>query len=125
MIEGVVNSDREAVITIRVWGENGREQEFVAIVDTGFTGSLTLPPDVIERLRLAWMEMGEAVLGDGNEVAFDVYSVNVLWDGELISIAVDESDSVPLVGMELMEGFHISIEDKDGGSVKIEKMEGR
>ncbi len=47
MITGKVNSRREATIRLRVLDANGREQEVEAILDTGFTGSLTLPLSVV------------------------------------------------------------------------------
>ncbi len=35
---------------------------------------------------------------------------------------IDESDSEPLVGMALMDGFCIPSEDVDGGLVQIERI---
>jgi len=122
VIEGTVNAGREPVISIWIRDDNGREHEYAAIVDTGFTGWLTLPLQIIQHLRLIWREFGEAVLADGSEVDFDVYEATVLSDGELVRIRGDESDSEPLVGMELMDGFSIFIEDTDGGAVEIERM---
>ena len=42
MIKGVVKSD-EARIHLKVWGKRGLGREVHAIVDTGYSGSLTLP----------------------------------------------------------------------------------
>ena len=64
MITGTVNADREPVVRIRVRDRNGRNHEFAAIVDTGFTGSLTLPLNVITALGLPWKELSEATLAD-------------------------------------------------------------
>lgn len=44
-----------------------------AIVDTGFNGWLSVPPDSIARLNLTWKRRGRAILGDGSECVFDVY----------------------------------------------------
>ena len=122
MIRGTVNADREAVVQIRVRDVHGREHEFAAIVDTGFTGSLTLPRDVIIALALPWQELGSAILADGREVFSDVYEGTVLWDGRATAISVDESESEPLIGMELMSGFRILIENVEGGLVQIEQI---
>ena len=43
MITGVAQSD-EARIRLKVKGLRGREQEVEAVIDTGYTASLTLPP---------------------------------------------------------------------------------
>ena len=115
MITGTVNADREPVVRIWLHDVNGQEQECVAIVDTGFTGWLTLPPDLITALGLSWKELGAATLADGSQILFDVYEATVVWDGQVVAISVDESDSEPLIGMALMDSFRILIEDMDGG----------
>ena len=122
MITGTVNADREPVIRIRVHDVNGHERHRAAVVDTGFTGWLTLPPDFIMALGLFWKELGAAILADGSQVLFDVYEASVVWDGQVVAISVDESNSEPLVGMALMDGFRILIEDVDGGLVQIERI---
>jgi predicted aspartyl protease len=52
-----------------------------AIIDTGYTGFLTLPPSTIAELNLPWRGSEEGILGDGNTQMFDVYSAKVIWDG--------------------------------------------
>ena len=122
MITGYVNADREPVVSIRVHDISGAVHNLAAIVDTGFTGWLTLPPDVIAALGLPWNELGEAILADGSQVLFDVYEAAIEWDGSVISISIDESDSEPLIGMALMDGFRILRVDVDGGPVEIKRM---
>ncbi len=122
MISGSVNADREPVVSIRVHDISGATYDLAAIVDTGFTGWLTLPPDLIAALGLPWKELGEAILADGSQVLFNVYEAAIEWDGSVITISIDESDSEPLIGMALMDGFRILIEDLDGGLVEIERI---
>ena len=121
MITGTVNADREPIIRITVRDVNGQEQEREAVVDTGFTGWLTLPPAFITALGLPWKELGTAILADGSQIYFDVYEATVIWDGQPITFFVDESDSDPLVGMALMYGYDIFIENVDGGSVTLQR----
>ena len=51
MITGVVQSG-EGRIRLKVKGRQGREQEVEAVIDTGYTASLTLPPALINALGL-------------------------------------------------------------------------
>jgi hypothetical protein len=51
MIVGIVQR-REALIRLTVRGFRGRQQEIEAVVDSGYTGWLTLPPSAIARLNL-------------------------------------------------------------------------
>ncbi len=52
MIEGTVNENYEAIIHLTLRGVAGEKHEIEAIIDTGFTGHLTLPMTLIDRLAL-------------------------------------------------------------------------
>jgi hypothetical protein len=54
-------SYREAIINVVISGSRGQEQEIEAIVDTGFTGSLSLPPAMIAALGLPFRRRGRAL----------------------------------------------------------------
>ncbi|MDE0077707.1 MAG: hypothetical protein OXO50_09320 [Caldilineaceae bacterium] len=54
MIEGRVNANDEAMIHLVLRGFAGEEQTVEAIIDTGFTGYLTLPAALIAWLGLSW-----------------------------------------------------------------------
>ena len=51
MITGVVQAAEER-IRLKVKEPRGREQEIQAVIDTGYTASLTLPPALIQALGL-------------------------------------------------------------------------
>jgi len=78
MITGIVNADREPIIQIKIRDANGQEHQRDAVVDTGYTGWLTLPPDVVGTLGLTWRDRGGGILADGSEALFDVYSATSL-----------------------------------------------
>ena len=123
MIEGLVNSDYEAVITLSVRGPTGREREIDAVVDTGFNSFLTLPPELVEELGLPFAMQGYAILADGQEASFDVYGATVLWDGQPRYVDTYVVDAAPLVGMMLLARHDLNVEVADGGRVVIQAME--
>lgn len=57
MIVGVVNANREATIRLTVRSANGQEHAIEAIIDTGFTGFLTLPSTLIASMRGTFQEV--------------------------------------------------------------------
>ena len=65
MITGFIKSD-EARIRLKVMGRRGREQEVEAIIDSGYSGALTLPPALIAMLGLRWRSVDRATLADGS-----------------------------------------------------------
>ena len=122
MITGIVNADFEAIISLSICGSDGKVYTQDAIVDTGFNGWLSLPPDLIEQLNLKWKRRGRAILGDGSECVFNVYEAIVVLDGDYLTIPIDEADSEPLVGMSLMEGYQFMVQVFEGGKVEILKV---
>lgn len=122
MITGIVNADFEPIIPLSVRGSDGMVYTQDAIVDTGFNGWLSLPPDLIAQLNLRWKRRGRAILGDGSECVFNVYEAVVVWDRDLLTIPVDEADSEPLVGMSLMEDYQLTVQVFEGGCVELSKV---
>ena len=120
MIQGVVNAALEALVTLTVQGPTGQNREIEAVVDTGFSGFLTLPTDLVRELGLLYQYRGRAILADGSEAFFHVYDVNVLWDNRLMRIETDAADTTPLVGMRLLDRHDLSIQVRDGGRVVIQ-----
>ncbi len=118
MIFGFVHN-REAIVQLAVVGDQQEKQGIRAVIDTGFTGSLTLPPTIIANLELTWFTQQEGFLGDGSRKTFDVYRGTVIWDGQLRVIEINASDTAPLVGMTLLEGFELRVQAYEGGSVAI------
>lgn len=120
MIQGEVNAAYEPVITLTVQGPSGQTQDLEAVVDTGFTGFLTLPPEVIAESGLALVGTSRATLADGSEVTFNVYRVTVLWDGQPRFTWADAADTTPLVGMRLLDRHNLNIDVEDHGRVVIQ-----
>ena len=123
MIEGVVNAAYEAVVVLVVQGSSGQAREIEAIIDTGFTGFLTVTPALAAELELSLEGASRATLADGSEVTFDVYDVAVLWDGQPKYVLADAADTTPLVGMRMLDRHNLNIDVEDGGRVVIQAKE--
>jgi clan AA aspartic protease len=119
MIVGNVTADLEAIVRLTVQGPAGQQDDIDAVIDTGFDGWLTLPPELIAQLGLAWDRRGRATLGDGTDCYFDVYEGVVLWDGQPRPTFVDEADTIALAGMSLLKSFKLTIEVRTQGQVTI------
>jgi len=64
VITGVVTAKREATIPFSVRGPTGQMTEIESVIDTGFTGLLTLPIAIVRSLDLPWRGQAQAMLGD-------------------------------------------------------------
>ncbi len=123
MITGRVQSS-EARIRLKVKGSRGRERQIEAIIVTGYTDWLTLPPDIVAALGLRWQSLDRAMLADGSECLFDVYVGKVIWDGKERRLLVDESDADSLVGMALLRGCEMEMQVRSRGKVTIKRLDG-
>lgn len=121
MITGVVQG-LEARIRLRVCGPGGCEKEIDAVIDTGYTSSLSLTPALVRSLGLPWDEVGKGTLADGSVCIYDIYQATVVWDRKVIPIFIDEIDSEPLVGMSLLDGFELRVEVRPQGKVIIKRL---
>jgi clan AA aspartic protease len=119
MITGTVNADIEAVIQLVVVGPTRQQRTIDGVIDSGFSGDLTLPTAVIAWLGLTWLGREPGILADGSTDLFDVYSAVVLWDGSSRSVEVEAADTQPLVGMNLLHRHSLYMEIVDGGPVQI------
>ena len=120
MIEGIVNADLEAIVTVAVSGPAGQVRDVEAVIDTGFNGLLTLPSALVGELGLPYLTRSRATLANGSEDICDVHGATVLWDGQPKHVRVDAAETTPLIGMALLESNSLHVNVRSGGRVLIE-----
>jgi clan AA aspartic protease len=122
MMQGVVNLRCEATLTVVVGNSNRKLEAFNTVIDTGFSGFLSLPSSIITSLSLPWSASDIVTLGDGSETLFDLYTAIVIWDGQYREIYIAESETEPLLGMALLYGYRLQVDAVEGGLVKVEAL---
>jgi clan AA aspartic protease len=118
MMQGYVNKNCEATILVVV-RNNDKLKSMNAVIDTGFTGFLSLPNDIITELDLPWGYRDRGTLGDGSEVLFDIYDAVAIWDGKSQEIEVNSAETDPLIGMSMLRGYRLQVDTIEGGLVII------
>jgi clan AA aspartic protease len=121
MMQGYVNTGYEAVISL-VIKHNNKLKSINAVIDTGFTGFLSLPQSIIDELALPWSYSDFATLGDGSETLFDVHNATIIWDGKFQEIEINSADTDPLLGMKMLRGFRLQVDTVQGSLVTIEAL---
>ncbi len=119
MIQGVVNARYESVVRLRVRGPAGAVSDVDAIVDSGFTASLTLPMPLVTALGLVRQSGGTAVLADGSSRQFDIFDAEVEWGASWRAVLVSAVGNEALLGMRMMSGHKLTVEVVPGGLVQI------
>ena len=121
MMQGYVNQNYEAMLSLVV--RNGDKlKSITAVIDTGFTGFLSLPIATIRELELSWSYRDRATLGDGSEVLFDIYDGMVIWGGKYREIEINAAETEPLIGMSLLRGYRLQVDTVQGGLVTISEL---
>ncbi|MGH2585158.1 MAG: clan AA aspartic protease [Dehalococcoidia bacterium] len=92
------------------------------VVDTGFTGFLTLPPAAVARLELPFFSTIAADLADGSTVYVAVHIATIDWDGEERDVEVLATGARPLLGTLLLDGHELSVRFTEGGRVSIDAL---
>jgi clan AA aspartic protease len=97
-------------------------KSITAVIDTGFTGFLSLPIATIRELELSWSYRDRATLGDGSEVLFDIYDGMVIWGGQYREMEINAAETEPLIGMSLLRGYRLQVDTVQGGLVTISEL---
>lgn len=122
MITGEVDRFLDARIPLSIVSAEGTDHSIAAVIDTGFNGFLTLPPNLIDELHAYFIAYGRVILADGEEKLVQIYEITLLWDGEPITVETDAADTEPLVGMAMMDGYKLEIAVQASGTVTLKKM---
>lgn len=122
MIVGRVDPRRRCLVSLDVRGPDGQQQTVEFQVDTGFSGPILLPLEVVNRLGLPETEGVMMRLADGSRVDAPRYLAQVVWDGVEKTVAIPASGRQPLLGTGLLDGHRLNAAIKPGGRVTIKPL---
>ena len=120
MLGNVMNLHALLSVGFRLEDDSHSEQEF--IIDTGFTGFLTLPMSLIDEMGLVFRHHTPASLADGSEIQIPVYDATILWEGSDLEVRVLGTGMRPLLGTALLKNHSLFVQFADLGTVEIEQM---
>ena len=121
MIRGRVNQRLEPVVNVSILDDHDIAHSFEFILDTGFSGQLSLPSDVINRLGLYYSGQRAVSMADGFAHNVDVFTARVLLHENWRPVFVIRLDSFPLLGMRSLLGCTLSMNVYAGGRVVVEE----
>ena len=119
-MEGYVSADRlEPRITVNILDYRGTVVPIEVVVDTGFTGYLTLPIETINALRLERTRHRTMRLADGRPRRLPAYLAQVIWHGNPVTVSAPVVSGAPLIGMSLLWNSDVTIAARENGRVTI------
>ena len=117
-IAGTVLAGEPAVDLVFVT-PGGSRLTRLAVVDTGFDGTLTLPPLLFAKLAGTPTLTRRITVADGRAVQCDAAVVRVEWCGTLRKVLAVRLGRGAVIGMALLAGHRLTIDAADGGAVTI------
>ena len=127
MISGQVIAARdggtglEPRVPLDILGSDGAFRSVSAVVDTGFTGMLTLPEPVASDLRLFRLGEQEITLADGRSQLRRTCRAELLWHGQPVTLRAFVMGDQPMIGTALLTPCRLTIDLWHGGAVIIEE----
>jgi clan AA aspartic protease len=121
MMNGIVTG-LQARLEVLLILDNDSMVGVECVIDTGFEGFLTLPPDMVQNYGLAYLGPIDASLADNSSIVTHVYEGVILWNGMERSIPVLAMGNFPLIGTALLKGSHLSIDFCDEGIVTVDEI---
>ena len=121
MIVGQVNEFGPAIL-LKVFGAGaatGMELGVSAIVDTGFSEEVSLPPDLVAALALPYDRDDRIELANGRFINVPIHEARIEWDGQTRTAYIHALENTPAIGMGLLRGCHVSMDGDIGGQVTI------
>ncbi len=111
-MRGFIDADLQAVVPLTVTrGTRTETVEF--IIDTGFSGFLSVSPAMVERFNRPVGGIQQGVTADGRIGFFEVVDVSILWHGRAQIFEAQVLDE-PLIGTRLLHLQHVSMDWKPG-----------
>jgi predicted aspartyl protease len=117
MTTGFFTADGEPALALEVRGLEG-SRSVEAVIDTGYNGGLTLPPDWIEAMGLREFGEENVVLADGSLKSIPTYLGYAILEEEAHEVVVAEAPS-PLAGTALLWGFSLYVEFEPNGLIEV------
>ena len=106
------------VVQVELRGRDGRSVFVDAVLDTGFTGTISIPIGVIRELGIVRRRRETFVLADGSTSESSVYDGSVRFAGSWFETDIFSTHYIPTVGMRLLYGANISFDAVPDGDIE-------
>jgi clan AA aspartic protease len=101
---GIVNDRLELTLPVEFIGPNGKSLTVQAVIDTGYTGYISIPTSMAIELEPEWAGTSTGYLADGSPHNFDEYETRLTWQGMGVQLTIEAGTPQVLIGMRLLYG---------------------
>ena len=110
----------EARISVAVAGPSLEFWEVEAVIDTGFSGWLTLPEVTIREMNLPAYRIQQMRIDNNRTILMTTFRAVAEWQGRQIDILVYQTENPrPLLGTAMLEHCRLTVDMQEGGPVVV------
>ena len=123
MITGRVDTDWQAIVPLVAKHREPTKPDATIdfLIDTGFTGYLSLPPDWVQKLGLRVVDVQRGMTADGRVGYFETVDVGILWHGQPQLIRAQVLDE-PLIGTRLLRSHQAHLRWVAGTTFELHRV---
>ena len=121
MIAGTVRDEIELIVPLELVDAADQRQRIDFVLDSGFTGFLSLSSALVRQLGLSSRGIQKGLLADGTASIFRLVTVNVIWNGSLRTIEAQILGE-PLIGTRMLKGCELRAKFELNGEVAISEL---
>ncbi|RLS51939.1 MAG: clan AA aspartic protease [Planctomycetota bacterium] len=122
MMTGWIDADCQAIVPLAVKhrGSFAPDASIEFLIDTGFTGYLSIPSAWVDRFGLSVIDIQRGITADGRAVYFETVDVTILWHDEPRVIRAQVLEE-PLIGTRLLRSNQATIRWESGSTFEIHR----
>ncbi len=113
---------QQAIMPVTLRLPNGSFLEISFVVDTGFTGVVTLPLEWALAWQLPYVGLQSANLANDAEVELPIYAVTMRWQGVEREVRLLATGKRPLLGAALLEDHELLVQFRENGLVTLDDL---
>ena len=99
--------------------------EVEVVIDTGFSGWLTLPEVAIRELNLRLYQNRQVRIANDQVIWMPTFEAVAQWQGRQIDILVYQTENPrPLLGTAMLEHCRLTVDMQEGGPVAVTPLGG-
>ncbi len=118
-IEGRCNTALELILELHVINDQQQAILVDAVIDTGFSGAVSVPKAVVDQLNLVFARRVVGNLADGSTTLVELYFARLLCGERLVDTEIAAAGTQALIGVQFLAGQRLTADFVLDGSVKL------
>ena len=110
VIEGECNSAQELILNLQIANDRQQVVEQLAVIDTGFSGAISVPQAVVDILSLPFARHVVGRLADGSSTVVPLYIAKIPCGLRIFEAEIVVAGNQCLVGCQFLAGQRLQAE---------------